>query len=79
MFERRDKSMNTQLLKEAQIQLSEFLESMEGIEILAYSLADEDKPTKFLVLEDGTPDGLIGDFMDYKELLNIREIKTNDN
>ena len=79
MFERRDKSMNTQLLKEAQIQLSEFLESMEGIEILAYSLADEDNPTKFLVLEDGTPDGLIGDFMDYKELLNIREIKTNDN
>jgi hypothetical protein len=65
--------MNTQLLKEAKIQLSVQLESLDGIEILAYRNYVEDNSTEFLVVESTVPEGLSGDFLPCFYLLVFRD------
>jgi len=65
--------MHHQLLKKAKIQLSEYLESLDGIEILAYRNYHEDNSTEFLVIESTAPEGLSGDFLPYFYLLVFRD------
>jgi hypothetical protein len=65
--------MNPKLLKDAKIQLSEYLESLDGIEILAYRNCVEDNSTEFLVIESTVPKGLSGDFFPCFYLLVLRD------
>lgn len=52
------------LLQEAKIKLLEMMESLDKIEILAYSYCKDDISTEFLIMDTSTiPEGLSGDFV----------------